>query len=130
MGLINAGDPTGAADDSYEVGKLYAAETYFSLRWAALYNAALAEACKPEATVESVLGVAREFVRYRAAAGALSGVSSLPREWIDQVNTATAADPYTNNYRTIEETAEGLHDAYLAKNRRLSALLNIMAKPE
>ncbi len=48
IGLINAGDPEGAADDTYEIGKLYAAEHYFSLRWAALYNAAIAEACKPE----------------------------------------------------------------------------------
>lgn len=220
VGLINAGDPRGAADDTYKIGKLYAAETYFSLRWAALYNAAIAEACKPDATVESVLAVAKEYVHYRAAAGslyalydtiekevdraldladtyadpmkmrdefyryyestgyfnyhmsqanevvskglavfavtggdpkeailvsvnfgrdtdclaavasglagALSGASTLPREWIDQVNRATEADPYTNNKRSIEETAEGLYSAYRAKNQLLAAMLSKM----
>ncbi|HEY3411950.1 MAG TPA: ADP-ribosylglycohydrolase family protein [Armatimonadota bacterium] len=71
IGLINAGDPTGAADDTFEAGKVYAKETSFALRWAALYNAAVAEACRPGATVESVLAVAREYSRYRAEAGSL-----------------------------------------------------------
>jgi len=71
LGLINAADPKGAADDTFEVGKLYMRETAFGMRWAALYNAAVAEACKPEATVESVLEVAKEFVHYRAEGGSL-----------------------------------------------------------
>jgi len=71
LGLINAGDPQGAADDSFEVGKVYARETAFGLRWAALYNAAIAEACKRDATVESVLETAKRFVHYRAEAGSL-----------------------------------------------------------
>lgn len=71
IGLINAGDPEGAADDSIEAGKVYARETAFALRWAALYNAAIAEACKPGATVESVIDTARRFAAYRAASGTL-----------------------------------------------------------
>jgi hypothetical protein len=71
IGLINAGDPQGAANDSFEVGKVYIRETAFGLRWAALYNAAIAAACKPTATVGSVLDVARAFVSYRAEAGNL-----------------------------------------------------------
>lgn len=71
IGLLNAGDPEGAAEDSIEVGKVYASETDFSLRWAALYNAAVAEACAPDATVESVLDTAREFATYRAESGSL-----------------------------------------------------------
>jgi ADP-ribosylglycohydrolase len=71
LGLINAGDPQGAADDSFEVGKVYIRETAFGLRWAALYNAAIAEACKTNATVASVLDVAKRFVHYRAEAGSL-----------------------------------------------------------
>ncbi len=220
IGLINAGDPAAAADDTYEIGKLYAAETYFSLRWASLYNAAIAEACKPKATVESVLAVAKEFIHYRAEAGslyalydtiekevtralglaakhknpmemrdefyeyynstdyfnyhisqanevvakglavfaltkgdpkqcilvscnfgrdtdclaavsaglagALNGPAALPREWIDQVNKATLADPYTNNKRTIEETVDGLYGAYQARNARLKDFLALM----
>jgi ADP-ribosylglycohydrolase len=71
LGLINAGDPQGAAEDSFEVGKVYIRETAFGLRWAALYNASIAEACRPGATVESVLAVAKQYVHYRAEAGSL-----------------------------------------------------------
>lgn len=71
IGLINAGDPRAAADDSFEVGKVYIRETAFGLRWAALYNASVAEACRPGATVESVLDVARRYALYRAEAGSL-----------------------------------------------------------
>lgn len=220
IGLINAGDPRGAADDTYEVGKVYAREASFTLRWAALYNAAIAEACKPGATVESVLETAREFSTYRkeanqlfgvydfvteevnhalelaqkhtgwqalreefyqhysggnyvtygmsqaneivakglaifaftkgnpkdavviavnfgrdtdclaavagGLAGALSGASELLPEWINQVNEATQQDPYTNSNRTIEETAEGLFDAFIARRKRLEEYLNSM----
>ena len=81
LGLINAGDPTGAADDSAEIGKIYARETAFALRWAGLYNAAIAEACKPGATVESVLAVARGFARYRAEGGLLyAGYDTVERD--------------------------------------------------
>ncbi len=220
LGLINAGDPRGAADDAFEVGKLYARETAYGVRWAALYDAAIAEACRPAATVESVLDAAREFIHYReeagslyrrydtieqevsralalaekhtdamamrdefyeyysggdyfnygmsqaneivakglsvfartkgdpkeailvsvnfgrdtdclaavagGLAGALSGSSTIPQEWIEQVNAATAADPYTNSRRSIEETADGLFEAFLARRRRLQQYLDLM----
>jgi len=220
IGLINAGDPQGAADDSFEVGKVFARETAFALRWAALYNAALAEACKPNATVESVLQTAKQFIRYRAGAGSLwarydtierdvnralelaakhtdamamrddfyeiyhgggyftygssqanevvpkglavfaitkgdpreailtavnfgrdtdclaaiagglagtlSGIQALPAEWVEQVNQSTKQDQYTNNQRTIEETADGLLAAFQNRQRRLGDYLRMM----
>jgi ADP-ribosylglycohydrolase len=220
IGLINAGDPRGAADDAFEVGKLYVREIAYAIRWAALFDAAIAEACKPNATVDSVLKVAREYARYRkeegslyarydmiewevnhaldlaakhtdpmamrdafyeyyqggdyfnyggsqaneivakglavfasskgdpkqailtavnfgrdtdclgaiagGLSGALSGASALPVEWIATVNTATREDPYTNNHRTIEETGDGIFDAFLAKRSRLRAYLDLM----
>jgi len=223
LGLINAGDPQGAADDTFEVGKVYATETAFALRWAALYNAAIAAACKPDATVASVLEVAKRYVHYRAEAGslyalydtierevdralelaikhsdpmsmrdefyqfydggryfnygasqaneivakglavfaisqgnpreailtavnfgrdtdclaavagglagALSGVQSLPAGWVAQVNQSTLADPYTNSRRTIEETADGLYGAFLARRERLTRYLQEMGDP-
>jgi len=222
IGLINAGDPRGAADDTFEVGKVFARETAFALRWAALYNAAIAEACKPRATVESVLETARGFVQYRAEAGslwarydnierelsralelavkhtdpmamrdefyhyyyggeystyghsqanevvskglaifavtqgnpreailtavnfgrdtdclaaiagglagALSGIQSVPAEWVAQVNEATKQDPYTNNHRSIEETADGLLDAFRKRQERLGEYLRVMGE--
>ena len=224
LGLINAGDPQGAADDTFEVGKVYARETAFALRWAALYNAAIAEACKPQATVESVLGTARDFVHYRAEAGslyarydtterdlnralelarkhrdpaamrdefyefyeggrhfpysmseanevipkglavfaitrgdpktaiitavnfgrdtdclaavagglagALSGAAGIPPEWIAQVNEAARQDPYTNNRRTTQETADGLFAAFLAQRQRRQEHLALMGDVE
>jgi ADP-ribosylglycohydrolase len=222
LGLINAGDPQGAADDTFEVGRVYAHETAFGLRWGALYNAAIAEACRPDATVESVLEVARQFVHYRAEAGslyalydtieqevtralelaarhtdplamrdefyefyegggyfnygmsqanevvskglavfaisqgdpkeailtatnfgrdtdclaavaaglagALSGVQALPQEWIVQVDDATRQDRYTNSHLTIDETADGLFEAFLNRRSRLEAYLQSMTQ--
>jgi ADP-ribosylglycohydrolase len=58
--------------------------------------------------------------------GALRGPSIFPADWIAQVNAATKADPYTNNRRTIEETADGLYEAFLAKQRRLSEYVRTM----
>ena len=43
-------------------------------------------------------------------AGAYSGASALDVAWIEQVNAATAADPYTNSYRDIDATADGAGD--------------------
>jgi len=221
LGLINAGDPAGAADDTFAVGRILARETSFALRWAALYNAALAEACRPAATVESVLAAARRFARYRAEAGqlyalydtverdldfgldlaarhtdpaalgelfdgryhggehftysmsqanevvpkglaifavtrgnpreaivaavnmgrdtdclaavagglagALSGGGPIPAEWVAQVNDATLQDPYTNNRRTIQETAAGLLSAFVARRQRMTEYLQSMS---
>lgn len=69
VGIINAGDPSGAAADVYDVGLVYAAETTFALRWAALYDAAIAEALRPGATVDSVLQTAVQFAAYRSQKG-------------------------------------------------------------
>ncbi len=214
IGLINAGDPRAAADDTFEVGKVYCRETHFALRWAALYNAGIAAACLPGATVESVLEVVRSFATYRAEgaklyarydtvradvdralglaaqasswadlrnrfdavyfgggwynygmaqaneivakglalfaltrgdakaaivaavnfgrdtdclaavagglSGALRGARALPKAWITQVNRATKRDPYTNNRRSIEQTADGLLRAFRARQSRLA----------
>lgn len=228
LGLINAGDPQAAADDSFEVGKLYLPETAFALRWAALYNAGIAEACKPHATVETVISTVRRFANYRAEtgglytgvkvekfaydtiekevnrafelaekyndpeqlrakfneiffggfyqtygvataneivakglaifalhkgdpreaiitavnfgrdvdclaaiagglSGALSGTSKIPKEWMDQVNKATAEDPYTNSKRSIHETADGLFEAYLTRMEKIRKYMDTMS---
>jgi ADP-ribosylglycohydrolase len=61
-------------------------------------------------------------------AGALSGATPIPREWIDQVNQATAPDQYTNNKRTIEQTATGLLGAFGAKQRKLAEYVREMSE--
>jgi hypothetical protein len=59
-------------------------------------------------------------------AGALSGPSALPPEWINQVNEATQQDPYTHSHRTIEETADGLYEAFLNRQAKLKAYVELM----
>jgi ADP-ribosylglycohydrolase len=215
VGLINAGDPRSAADDAYEFGQVYLTRTSTALRWAALYCAAIAEACRPDATVDTVVRTAQDFADYRGGkgrlfssydrvsnelagaleianrspdmpsmrdafyevytggsylvygssqanevvskglaifaltrgdpkdailsavnfgrdtdclaaiagglAGALSGTASLPSEWTHQVDAATQQDPYTNCQRTIEQTADGLYQAFRARLDRLAS---------
>lgn len=220
LGVINAGDPLSAAQDVYDVGLVYSGEMTFALRWAALYDAAIAEALKPEATVDSVIQVARKMAQYRGQkgtpyagydrvgqeldraleiasrhsdplamrddfyqiyyggshfvyaqsqanevvakglaifaasqgdarlavltavnfgrdtdclaavagglAGAFSGTGSLDSTWIEQVNVATRADPYTNSHLDIDETADGLYRAVVNKLHRERAYLALM----
>ena len=47
--------------------------------------------------------------------GALTGASSIPEEWIRQVDYATSVCPYTCCKRTIKEHAEMLYDAFITK---------------
>jgi ADP-ribosylglycohydrolase len=59
-------------------------------------------------------------------AGALTGIQAIPADWVAQVNKATRQDPYTNNRRTIEETADGLFQAFCARQRRLDEYVRSM----
>lgn len=56
IGLINAGDIHGAAEDVLEVGQLYQTSNSRGLKWAQVTAVAIAAATKPDATVDSVLG--------------------------------------------------------------------------
>lgn len=48
-------------------------------------------------------------------AGALGGTSSVPEEWIKQLDYATSIHPHTNSKRTLRENADGVYHAF--KNR-------------
>ena len=48
-------------------------------------------------------------------AGALSGTSSIPAKWIQQVDAATKKNPFSNTQRTMRENSNGLYKA--VKNR-------------
>ena len=81
IGLINAGDPEGAAGDAYDIGRLYAYDNVPALAWAGLYLAGIAAACAPDATLESVLKTIKAFVHYRGKAAGLYGrYDSIERE--------------------------------------------------
>jgi ADP-ribosylglycohydrolase len=63
-------------------------------------------------------------------AGALSGGSSIPQEWIDQVDKATRENIYTNSQRTLQESSDGLYNAFKArmeKNRWLADTMTAYA---
>lgn len=62
-------------------------------------------------------------------AGAFSGPTALPPEWPAQVDAATREDPYTNCGRTIAQTADGLHAAFLARRRSLARQLTALDAP-
>jgi ADP-ribosylglycohydrolase len=63
IGLINAGDPEGAVRDVHDVGRLYFPSFDPSLEWAGVYVAAIAEALRPDATVESAIAKGMEYAR-------------------------------------------------------------------
>jgi ADP-ribosylglycohydrolase len=61
IGLINACDPAGADRDVRDIGRLWYPPTDRGLIWAGVYVAAIAEACRPGATVESVVEVGKRY---------------------------------------------------------------------
>lgn len=56
IGLINAGDIQGAIDDVREIGQLYNTANSRGILWAEVVVTAIAEATKPDATADSVIG--------------------------------------------------------------------------
>ncbi|SHF36567.1 ADP-ribosylglycohydrolase [Caldanaerobius fijiensis DSM 17918] len=58
--------------------------------------------------------------------GALTGHSSIPEEYIKQVDYATKKNIYTNSQRTIEETAEQLYDAFKARIKKMKEYIEVM----
>lgn len=61
LGLINAGDKDGARDDVFEVGQLYQSTNSRGLKWAVVTAVAIAEATRPGATIDSVLGAILDY---------------------------------------------------------------------
>ncbi len=59
-------------------------------------------------------------------AGAFSGTSTIPPEWIETVDKATTQNPYTNAQRTIKEAAEGLYGALQNKIRKMKTHVELM----
>ena len=60
IGLINACDPMQAHDDVFDVGRLYQPLHGGGLDWAAAVACGIAEAIKPDSTVDTVIDAAKE----------------------------------------------------------------------
>ena len=58
IGLINACDPAGAVRDVLDIGRLFFGPTDRALAWAGVYDAGIASALCPDATIDSVLQAA------------------------------------------------------------------------
>ena len=56
IGLINAGDVKSAKEDILEVGQLYQRSNSRGLQWAVVTGVSIASACKPNSTIDSVIG--------------------------------------------------------------------------
>jgi ADP-ribosylglycohydrolase len=52
-------------------------------------------------------------------AGALSGIGAVPNEWVEQLDKATFANPYTNTHCTIKEHADGIYAAIQNRARKV-----------
>lgn len=59
-------------------------------------------------------------------AGALSGSSSLPLKWIEQLDYATSINPHTNSRRTLRENADGVYNAFLYRMEKEKAYIDRM----
>jgi ADP-ribosylglycohydrolase len=54
-------------------------------------------------------------------AGALTGTSTIPKNWIGQLESGLRNNPYTNSHLTDKATAQGLYRALQGKLKRMSA---------
>jgi ADP-ribosylglycohydrolase len=54
-------------------------------------------------------------------AGALSGIGAVPNEWVEELDKATFANPYTNTQCTIQEHADGIYAAILNRANKARA---------
>jgi ADP-ribosylglycohydrolase len=61
-------------------------------------------------------------------AGALTGTATIPKEWIDQLETGMKNNPYTNSHMTNKATAQGLYRAFQNKLRRMTNELIVAKK--
>lgn len=206
IGLINAGDPEGAVRDVMDIGRLFFPPTDSALVWSGVYDAAIAEALKPDATINSVIATSREYATDRmkaeidrtvdlaasldskemrnefykyyngtgipyamcyanetvckalaifvnvggdakqaildgvnfgrdtdclaasagGLAGAFSGIGAVPQEWVDQLDKATTANPYTNTICTVKEHADGVHAALKNRAQKMRELASLL----
>ena len=59
-------------------------------------------------------------------AGALTGGSSIPDKWINQVDYATSVNPYTNSKRTIRESSDVVYNAFRNRLEKMNSFVSAM----
>lgn len=120
IGLINACDPLQAALDAFELGTVYCEDNIHEcgLEWGAVVCAAIAEACKPDSTLDSVIEAAKTYCKrmlypeiatdapmdfYREAR------PSVLYEVIDKIDKAVN---YAKTSRTIDELRDKIDASF------------------
>jgi hypothetical protein len=58
--------------------------------------------------------------------GALTGGSSIPEDWINQLDKATKLNKHTNSQRTLAENADGLYDAFKTRISKMKSYCEVM----
>jgi len=61
-------------------------------------------------------------------AGALTGTTTIPEEWVDQLEEGMKNTPYSNSHITNKATAQGLYRAFQNKLRRMMDELKVAEK--
>ncbi len=59
-------------------------------------------------------------------AGAFSGASGVPSEWIEQVDKATKENDYTVSQLTIRENAEAIYNALMNEKKKLESYIRLL----
>jgi len=58
--------------------------------------------------------------------GALSGIGAVPSEWVEELDKATFANPYTNTHCTVKEHADGIYSALQNRAKKLRAQIQVI----
>jgi hypothetical protein len=61
-------------------------------------------------------------------AGALTGTTTIPKGWVDQLEKGMKNTPYTNSHLTNKATAQGLYRAFQNKLKRMTDELKVAEK--
>jgi len=110
IGLINAGDINGAIDDVLEVGQLYQTTNSRGLKWACVTAVSIAEATKPDATVDSVLNAV--FDSFEMRAGLDGCETDAGYTWLHIVEEIKGALEYTKDCRDFKDIREAFVPYY------------------
>jgi ADP-ribosylglycohydrolase len=110
VGLINAGDPPGAARDAADVGRMLFRPADVALAWAGVYDAAIAAALLPEATVASVIeAVFQVLAGLKASA---THKSWYPDQIKAEIERALAIVSRTDDFEKARAELYGLYNGY------------------
>jgi hypothetical protein len=63
-----------------------------------------------------------------ALAGAFSGASTVPPDWIETVDKATKQNPNTNSQHTMKENAQGVYNALLNRLKKAKEWQSMLEK--